>query len=84
MECIESRFQITTPTDIKICRGYLCLLHSNYAFLDRRGRRSLQGEIKLPYENQPFKAVFCLPISLRRENNILIYKIKFESVDAYF
>jgi hypothetical protein len=32
MECIESRFQITTPTDIKICRGYLCLLHSNYAF----------------------------------------------------
>ena len=21
MECIELRFQITTPTDIKICRG---------------------------------------------------------------
>ena len=32
MECIESRFKITPPTDIKICRGYLCLLHSNYAF----------------------------------------------------
>ena len=39
------------PDRFKICRGYLCLLRSNYAFLDRRGRRSLQGKIKHPYEN---------------------------------
>ena len=37
MECIESRFQITTPTDIKICRGFLfvyCI--SNLVQTDRR------------------------------------------------
>jgi len=60
MECIESRFQITTPTDIKICRGYLCLLHSNYAFLDRRERRSLQEISKLPYEKYAFLPFFIL------------------------
>ena len=46
------------PDRFKICRGYLCLLQSNYAFLDRRGRRSLQGEIKLPYENHAFAQSF--------------------------
>ena len=28
----------------------ICLLRRNYAFLDRRGRRSLQRKMKLPYE----------------------------------
>ena len=46
------------PDRFKICRGYLCLLQSNYAFLDRRGRRSLQGEIKLPYENHALRGRF--------------------------
>ena len=36
----------------------LCILRRNYIFLDRRGRRSLQGEIKLPYENQPLSLFF--------------------------
>ena len=36
----------------------ICFLQSNYGLMDRRGRRSLQGEIKLPYENQPFHSVF--------------------------
>ena len=27
--------------------------------MDRRGRRSLQGEIKLPYEKEPFATDFC-------------------------
>ena len=31
----------------------LCLLQCNFIVMDRRGRRSLQGEIKLPYENLP-------------------------------
>ena len=30
----------------------ICILRRNYIFLDRRGRRSLQGEIKLPYEDR--------------------------------
>ena len=60
MDCIESRFQITTPIDIKICRGYLCLLHINYAFLDRRGRRSLQEISKLPYEKCALASAFFL------------------------
>ena len=36
----------------------ICFLRSNYAFLDRRGRRSLQRKIKLPYENQPLRKAF--------------------------
>ena len=31
--------------------------------MDRRGRRSLQGEIKLPYENQPFVSDFLSCVS---------------------
>jgi len=30
----------------------ICLLRCIYTFADRRGRRSLQGEIKLPYEDR--------------------------------
>ena len=51
------------PDRFKICRGYLCLLQSNYAFLDRRGRRSLQGKIKLPYENHAFGLLFFLKLT---------------------
>jgi len=37
--------KINTPTDLKNLSGLIiCFLRSNYAFLDRRGRRSLQGE----------------------------------------
>ena len=48
------------PDRFKICRGYLCLLRSNYVFMDRQGRRSLQGKIKLPYENHPFGCPFYI------------------------
>jgi len=30
--------------------------------MDRRGRRSLQVEIKLPYENQPFPLLFLFAV----------------------
>ena len=48
-----------TPTDFENLLGLIiCILRRNYIFLDRRGRRSLQVEIKLPYENQPFGSRF--------------------------
>ena len=46
MECIESRFQITTPTELqKSVGGYLCFLRRIYTFADSRGRLSLQYDL---------------------------------------
>ena len=53
---------------LKICRGYLFVFCNTIIVVDRRGRRSLQGEIKLPYENQPFAFRFCLPTGLIGKN----------------
>jgi hypothetical protein len=39
----------------------ICFLRCIYTFADSRGRLSLQGEIKLPYENLPLRWRFCLP-----------------------
>jgi hypothetical protein len=38
----------------------ICFLRCIYTFADSRGRLSLQGEIKLPYENLPFGGLFRL------------------------
>lgn len=45
-----------TPTDFEknLSGVFFGLLRRNYAFLDRRGRRSLQGKIKHPYEKSAF------------------------------
>ena len=48
----------------------ICLLRSNYDFTDSRGRLSLQGEIKLPYENLPLLSVFLFYILNSRNYHI--------------
>ena len=49
----------TTPTEFQKTVGVnLCLLRCIYTFADSRGRLSLQGEIKLPYEKAPFGCPF--------------------------
>ena len=45
---------------MKICRGNFCLLRCICTFADSRGHLSLQGEIKLPYENLPLAKPFIL------------------------
>ena len=42
-----------TPTDLTV--GVICLLSAYQIFVltGRRGRRPLQGKIKLPYEKEP-------------------------------
>ena len=68
MECIESRFQITTPTDIKICRGYLCLLHIKFCLLvgetcglpRANTVRPYRALGKLPYEKEPLYGGFLV------------------------
>ena len=53
----------------------ICFLRSNYAFLDRRGRRSLQRKIKLPYENQPLRKAFFFSSNGREwQKNQMIFK----------
>ena len=51
----------TTPTEFQKTVGVnLCLLRCIYTFADSRGRLSLQGEIKLPYEKKPFRPLFLI------------------------
>ena len=46
MGFIESRFQMTTPTELqKSVGGNLCLLRCIYTFADSRGRLSLQEKL---------------------------------------
>ena len=54
------RFGVNYPrqTIKKSVGGNLCLLRCIYTFADSRGRLSLQGKIKLPYENHPLQEVF--------------------------
>ena len=52
--------KIPRQTFKNLSGSIICFLRSNYVFLDRRGRRSLQEEIKLPYENLPFASCPCL------------------------
>ena len=49
-----------TPTDLKSVGVNLCLLRCIYTFADSRGRLSLQGEIKLPYEKYAFRGGFFI------------------------
>jgi hypothetical protein len=50
-----------TPTDVKNLLGLIFVFCNTIIVMDRRGRRSLQGEIKLPYENLPFLVLFVIP-----------------------
>ena len=49
-----------TPTDFENLLGLIFVFCNTIIVMDRRGRRSLQGEIKLPYENHPFLTYFLL------------------------
>ena len=66
-----------TPTDFFYLSGLsICLLQSNYAFLDSRGRLSLQGEIKLPYEKQPFSVFFIYNMNFKWYNLYIMLFLK--------
>ena len=59
-------------------RFFFYILQYNYNLMDRRGRRSLQGEIKLPYENHPFASAFSYGVRYGVQNpnvRIMQYRV---------
>ena len=58
---LSNRIELT-PKDLQKSVGVISLLsaYQIFALTDSRGRLSLQGEIKLPYENLPLAKPFIL------------------------
>ena len=66
-----------TPTDFeKSLSGLsICFCVLNFLLTDSRGSLPLQNRCKLPYENQPFPALFCMrnsPALKRRRQSVLV------------
>ena len=59
------RTKQTTPTDLKNLSGLIFVFCNAIIVMDRRGRRSLQGKIKLPYEKHAFGTPFSLLTRVR-------------------
>ena len=49
-----------TPTDFENLLGLIFVFCNTIIVMDRRGRRSLQREIKVPYEKPPFVSLFLI------------------------
>ena len=63
-----------------LCRGYLCLLRCIYTFADSRGRLSLQGEFKLPYEKEALAWILCLRVTKGHKIEVKVSKSSVRSV----